>query len=296
MHPSNPIWRRRNWQLWIRHDADRFLTPAGQLEAKRAREAEAARRAREAEAAAQEAFDREMFALRASHERVRMELAEVKFALALRRISHKYRPDQPRDDRGRWVDDPNQGNADDAAKVGSEAAFSPNQFGWHNYRAGPNAVGTAASSREEMADQLARYSLPGRDPSMPIEDGQTYPVHVPGATQYVGDVETRIEDDGLTIQNRTKQGHIFFDGMVVRQLGQTPDGTWFVTTYGLGNNVEPGMNVVNQLVGPEVFGELDRQMRANIERHHGKGFLDLARDRVVGRDRARTPHALLGER
>lgn len=45
-----------------------------------------------------------------------------------------------------------------------------------------------------------------------------------------------------------------------------------VTTHGLGNNVQPGMNVVNELVGPEVFNELDRQMRANIERHHGKGF------------------------
>jgi hypothetical protein len=100
----------------------------------------------------------------------------------------------------------------------------------------------------------------------------------------------------LTIVNRTVEGHIFFDGMVIRRLTQSQDGAWYVTTRGLGNNVQPGMNVVNQLVGPEVFNELDRQMRANIERHHGKGFLDLARHRMVGGDRSRPGHAVLGER
>jgi len=56
------------------------------------------------------------------------------------------------------------------------------------------------------------------------------------------------------------------------------------------------MNVVNQLAGSEVFNELDRQMRANIERHHGKGFLDLARHRMDGGDRPRPRDAALGER
>jgi hypothetical protein len=92
------------------------------------------------------------------------------------------------------------------------------------------------------------------------------------------------------------EGHIFFDGMIVRQLTQSVTGAWYVTTHGFGNNVQPGMNVVNQLVGPEVFNELDRQMRANIERHHGKGFLDLARHRMDGGDRPRARHAVVGER
>ena len=72
-------------------------------------------------------------------------------------------------------------------------------------------------------------------------------------------------------------------------------GVPYVTTYGFGNNVRPGTNVVNQLVGPEVFGELDRQMRANIERQRAKGvLLDLAVHRMAGGGRAGPHPAVLG--
>jgi hypothetical protein len=37
-------------------------------------------------------------------------VAELKFYLALKCFDRKYRPDQPRDDHGRWVDDPDGGN------------------------------------------------------------------------------------------------------------------------------------------------------------------------------------------
>ena len=139
--------------------------------------------------------------------------------------------------------------------------------------------------------------LPGRDPSLPVLQGQrTYPVHIPGTDIYVGDLKTRITDGGLTIENRTREGHIFFDGVVVRRLTQSEDGAWYVTTHGFGNNVRPGTNVVNQLVGPEVFNELDRQMRANIERHHAKGVLDLAVYRLDGGGHPRARHAVVGAR
>lgn len=67
-------------------------------------------------------------------------------------------------------------------------------------------------------------------------------------------------------------------GWVVRRATQTSDGAWYVTTRGIGNNVEPGMNGINQIFGPGIFNDLDRQMRANIERHHGrKGFVGSTR-------------------
>ena len=73
-----------------------------------------------------------------------------------------------------------------------------------------NRIGSESGCpHEEMVDQFARFSLPGRDPSMPIEDRERYPVHIPGTNIYVGDIETRITDGGLTIENRTKAGHIF---------------------------------------------------------------------------------------
>ena len=131
---------------------------------------------------------------------------------------------------------------------------------------------------------------------MPVRDEGTYPVHIPGTDIYVGDVRTRITEDGLTIENRTREGHIFFDGVIVRRLTQSDDGAWYVTTHGLGNNVEPGMNVINQFAGPEIFNELDRQMRANIERHHGKGILDLAVHGVDRGGNSRARDAGLGAR
>jgi hypothetical protein len=92
MRPMNPTWRRHDWQRFIRHDAHRFLTPAGIAEEKRAAEAERAaqREADEAAVAAEhEEFERELL-------QVRRDLTALKFELALRRIFHKYSPDQPR--------------------------------------------------------------------------------------------------------------------------------------------------------------------------------------------------------
>jgi hypothetical protein len=127
--------------------------------------------------------------------RVRIMLADVKFELALRALGRKYSEDQPRlpkgnPDGGQWTRE--------AGKVGSEATFSPNEPGWHDYRVGPNLVCAAELTcpHEEMMDQFARFSLPGRDPSLPIEDGGTYPVYIPGADDYVGDIRTRIDDGG----------------------------------------------------------------------------------------------------
>src|SRR6185503_4163399 len=123
MSYANPIWPegqrrywlRHDWQRFIRHDAHRFLTPAGIAEEKRAAEAETAagRNAAEIDAA-------ELAALRADHARVRIELADVKFALVLRRIFHKYNPDQPRDERGRWTNGTG-GPSSTASPQGNEA-------------------------------------------------------------------------------------------------------------------------------------------------------------------------------
>ncbi len=119
--------------------------------------------------------------------------------------------------------------------------------------------------------------MPGNDPSIPVENLKFYKVFVPGTDLYVGDIQTLISDDGLTIINRTQPGHIFFDGTVERRATQSSDGAWYVTTRGIGNNVVPGMNWVNQIFGPDIFNELDRRMRTNIEIHHGrKGFLGSA--------------------
>ena len=115
MHPAAAEHLRKRW---TRPDAYRFARP-GSPEAKPpgylhpwaevARQEQAdADEARARAVAEQDAFEREVLALRAASARVRIMLADVKFELALRRIFHKYSPDQPRvpagnRDGGQWT-------------------------------------------------------------------------------------------------------------------------------------------------------------------------------------------------
>jgi hypothetical protein len=109
MPSVNPIWlegqkrrrQRHDWRRWIRHDAHRFMTPAGIAEEKRAREVDAAAR-HEAQVAA------EQEALRQDFEHLRWLVADLKIDLAIRRLRVKYSADQPRSpkgnpDGGRWM-------------------------------------------------------------------------------------------------------------------------------------------------------------------------------------------------
>ena len=182
-----------------------------------------------------------------------------------------------RPDGAAWAD------ALDAAMRGDDAAiwpgvglatsvqYSPSRPGYHDYTAGPNVVCPAElrCTKQEIADQMSRFSLPGRSPAEPIQSGEKYPVYDPETGLFVGRVRSEIFDDGLAVRNVTQPGHIFHDGQITRSASQAPDGTWTVTTRGTGNNVYPGMSHANELFGPGVFNGLDARMRANIERHHG---------------------------
>jgi hypothetical protein len=187
-------------------------------------------------------------------------------------IERKFNSNQPRvpagsSEGGRWA-----GGGGQTAQS-TRVQYSRFKPGYHHYRSGPNVVCPAAiqCSREEIADQLARYSVPGQDPAKPVESGGIYPVHEPNTGVYVGDVTTTITDNGLTVTNRTQEGHIFHDGIVTRRATQAADGSWQVTTEGIGNSVTPGMEVPNAIFGPGIFNSFDKQIRVNIERHHTKG-------------------------
>jgi hypothetical protein len=97
---------RPDWQRWMRPDPH-LLAPAGFSQAKSYAERLIETRQVEKEearlAAEREVLGADLLALR-------RELAEIKFALALRRIAYKYRDDQPRvpkgnPDGGQWTGD-----------------------------------------------------------------------------------------------------------------------------------------------------------------------------------------------
>lgn len=99
----DPIWLEGRRRYFQRHDWQRYLTPAGLAQHQRAEEEAKLAAQRKAEAAEQEAMRETLLWLR-------RELTEVKFWLAMRRIAHKYDPNQSRvpagnTGGGRWTHD-----------------------------------------------------------------------------------------------------------------------------------------------------------------------------------------------
>jgi len=175
---------------------------------------------------------------------------------------------------GTWSganDSPGVTQVADGSSSGDSAGSGLSRYLEHDYTSGPNLVCGAelACSQAEMVDQLSRFSVPGRDPSMPAEHDHEYFVTDPRNGLPGGFVTTQIKDDGLTIINTTGPLHMMYNGQIIRSAFQTEDGAWYVTTHGTGLNVIPGMNIINQWQGPLIFDELDRRMRASIERRHG---------------------------
>jgi hypothetical protein len=263
---------------------------------------------------------------------IKRELAEIRFEIKFKRLLRDlkagFNPNQPHvpagsREGGQWTDGGGGGSgtsADGSALSGRSPAsgqrtrlaqlslpgaaatdasspqFGPERSGWHDYRAGPNLACRAElrCSREEIADQLARFSVPGRDPSNPVQSLETSLVEDPRTGLPGGWVTTTIDDDGLSITNRTTPVHALYDGIVVRTARQTEDGSWYVTTRGFGNNVVPGMNILNQEQGPLIFNILDQRMRDNIERHRAKGIFRLAMCGVDRRGDSRSRGLLAG--
>ena len=116
---------------------------------------------------------------------------------------------------------------------------------------------------------MSRFAVPGQPPHDPVQSSRTYAVYDPVFGAFVGYVTTKVSPDGLTTQNRTRPGHLLHDGQITRTATQNPDGSWSVTTIGVGNNIWPGMATANTLAGPDIFNNIDEQMHRNIERHHG---------------------------
>ncbi len=158
--------------------------------------------------------------------------------------------------------------------------YSPDRAGYHNYTTGANLICPAElqCGRQEMIDQLSRFAFPGQNPAAPVNDQDINGVTDPRPSlvrgiKPGGDVITHISPDGMTIVNRTLEGHVFHDGTITRQLSQV-DGNWYIATTGVGNNdwwgvVPPFvMAATNAREGTAMFNYIDELMRANIEAHH----------------------------
>jgi hypothetical protein len=155
--------------------------------------------------------------------------------------------------------------------VDNNTQYSPDKSGWHKYTTEPNIVCEAwqKCTRDEMKDYLSRFAYPSQNPDVPVKHESTNLVFDPlGKIGKVGYVTTEILDDGLTIQNETIKGHLFHAGKITRTAKQAEDGSWSITTQGIGNNVTSGMNYMNEQFGPAIFNLLDAEMRLYISKRY----------------------------
>lgn len=165
---------------------------------------------------------------------------------------------------------PLMGQAREAAvKPTVVGKYRSDKEGWHDYTESNQVCKPEwQCSPEEMRDQLRRFAVPGQSPAKPIQDRQKYQVRDPWTGTHAGDVTSDISDDGMMVTNSTLPGHPLHDGQIQRRVWQAKDGSWWATTRGVGNNEIWGMDSVNELAGPEIFGAVDAQMRNNIRQHH----------------------------
>lgn len=108
-------------------------------------------------------------------------------------------------------------------------------------------------------------NIPGRLETGPIDASRYYSVwtslgflKLPG-----GKVKSRVGPDGLAVTNHTAPLHIF-RGVVRRDYARTPSGDWVVATEGTGHSRVPGIDRLNEKVGPKIFAEVDRRCAEHV--------------------------------
>lgn len=149
-----------------------------------------------------------------------------------------------------------------------DGPYSPDEPGWHEYRL-TNRVAESNSkvSVSQMKDFIRRFAFPGQDSRKPVSDVSTNMVHDTVTGQIDGGlVLTEVLGNGLQIRNRTKPGHIFHDGQIVRTASQSSNGAWSIETHGTGNNASSALSWLNKTTGPILFNHLDMKMYIYIVR------------------------------
>jgi hypothetical protein len=108
-----------------------------------------------------------------------------------------------------------------------------------------------------------RNGIPGSTSSAPIVSGNTYPVYVKGV--YIGDVQSYVGKDSLTVDNVTDTNHVLFDGYISRNAIQV-DGAWYSVTHGTGTSYYGGAFVAtgNQVFGPALFNAMDASIASQL--------------------------------
>jgi len=182
---------------------------------------------------------------------------------------------------------PKDKKVDNSGGTCGSGNYSPSCPGWHEYTM-THLVCPAYLHclREEMIDSLSRFAFPGQDPNDPVVGWRYDAVTDPWygiLPESLGPISTVISNGGLTVTNTTLRGHVLHDGKIVRNAFQGPNGAWYVTTHGYGNNeqrevfdaqrpdlppITANLSLVNIWGGKAIFNKVDALMLNYIIEHH----------------------------
>ena len=153
-------------------------------------------------------------------------------------------------------------------RYASQAGFFDILIGDHEYTLPPVIICPAAwrCTQEQVASIYSSVAggVPGNSSTAPIISGNTYTVYQSGVP--VGQVQSYVGRDRLTVNNVTKANHILHYGWVNRNAFRDSQGNWRSLTHGKGTNYYGGAftALMNQTDGPIIFLRMDIVIRQRL--------------------------------
>jgi RHS repeat-associated protein len=126
-------------------------------------------------------------------------------------------------------------------------------------------VGSCSLTPLQMSDALRRFTVPGHAGKTASTGPTTAETDLWNGD---GPVFVTVASDGMSVRNQTLQGHPLHDGYVERSIFRGRNGGTWVLTKGTGTNSNWFYGIANQLLGPLIFRDLNRQMSSYINQKY----------------------------
>ena len=138
---------------------------------------------------------------------------------------------------------------------------------------------SAEAACVEAERYLRTHPAPGVKFAQPITRARQ-PAYVFAFTIIpLGHINTHWDDSSRSVINETQPDHQMHDGFVVRQIAQVEQNL-FVSTYGEGDNTDPGRAYLNGTIGTDGFRDLDQRIYRDMRQQ--TGFLNSPLSRPLG--------------
>ncbi len=127
---------------------------------------------------------------------------------------------------------------------------------------------SAATASAEAERYLRTHPAPGVKVPQPITGEEQRAFVFAFTVIPLGHITTFWDGDSRSVINRTQPDHQMRDGFVVRQIALVGLNL-FVSTYGEGDNTDPGRAYLNGTIGTDGFRDLDQRIYRDMRQQPG---------------------------